>query len=207
MSYTALLYALTTGLAMAYEEPEFEQLQTTEDYEVRRYADYIVAEVDVAADTMGDAGNDAFRVLAGYIFGKNEPGEKMSMTAPVESRPSQSGLRMNMTAPVESRATRDGNAYTYAFVMERQYTLETLPKPLDPRIRLTVRPSRVMAVRRYSGSWSEKNYRKNETALFDALQAAEVRTIGVPELARYNSPFTPWFLRRNEVMIEVDWTP
>lgn len=184
------MYALTTGFAMALEEPEFELLQTTEDYEVRRYADYIVAEVDVAADTMDDAGNDAFRVLAGYIFGKNEPGEKMNMTAPVESRPAG-----------------DGNAYTYAFVMERQYTLETLPKPLDPRIRLTVRPSRVMAVRRYSGSWSEKNYRKNETALIDALQAAAVRTIGAPELARYNSPFTPWFLRRNEVMIEIDWAP
>jgi hypothetical protein len=193
------MYALTTGFAMALEEPEFELLQTTEDYEVRRYADYIVAEVDVAADTMDDAGNDAFRVLAGYIFGKNEPGEKMSMTAPVESRPSESGVRMNMTAPVESRPAGDGNAYTYAFVMERQYTLETL--------RLTVRPSRVMAVRRYSGSWSEKNYRKNETALIDALQAAAVRTIGAPELARYNSPFTPWFLRRNEVMIEIDWAP
>jgi hypothetical protein len=72
------MYALTTGFAMALEEPEFELLQTTEDYEVRRYADYIVAEVDVAADTMDDAGNDAFRVLAGYIFGKNEPGEKMT---------------------------------------------------------------------------------------------------------------------------------
>jgi hypothetical protein len=202
-----LLYALMTGFAMALEEPEFELLQTADDYEVRRYADYIVAEVDVAADTMDDAGNDAFRVLAGYIFGKNEPGEKMSMTAPVESRPSENGVRMNMTAPVESRPAGDGNAYTYAFVMERQYTLETLPKPLDPRIHLTARPSRVMAVRRYSGSWSEKNYRKNETALLDALRAAAVRTIGVPELARYNSPFTPWFLRRNEVMIEIDWAP
>lgn len=201
-----LLLIIATGTAMAYEEPEFELLETVDDYEIRRYAAYIVAEVDVQGETMADAGNDAFRLLAGYIFGANEPGAKMKMTAPVESRSTRDGQRMKMTAPVESRRATDGeSAYTYAFVMERQYTLDSLPKPLEPSIRLVERSPRVMAVRRYSGGWSDKNYRKNEALLIEALQGASITTIGAPELARYNSPFTPWFMRRNEVMIAIDW--
>ena len=197
-----LMLALHAPIAMALEEPDFEVLLETEDYEVRRYQSYIVAEVDLDGDFKA-AGNDAFRILADYIFGNNEPGEKMKMTAPVESR---EGMRMNMTAPVTSRPADDDSRVTYAFVIERKYTMDSLPAPTDPRIRIVERPARIMAVRRYSGGWSEKRYRENETALLDALQADRIEATGIPVFARYNAPFTPWFLRRNEVMIEIDWT-
>lgn len=113
---------------------------------------------------------------------------------------------MNMTAPVTSTPADDDSRVTYAFVMERKYTMDSLPAPTDPRIRIVERPARIMAVRRYSGGWSEKRYRENETALLDALQADRIEATGIPVFARYNAPFTPWFLRRNEVMIEIDWT-
>ena len=126
------------------------------------------------------------------------------MTAPVESRPTKEGVRMSMTTPVTSTASASGR-FTYAFVMEREYTLDTLPRPRDPRIRIRQQAARVMAVRRYSGRWTEQNYLENEAQLIEALAADQRRSIDQPVLARYNSPFTPWFMRRNEVMIEIEW--
>ena len=196
-----LLFTLSGNAAMAIEEPAYEVLLETKYYEVRRYQSYIVAEIDVD-DDFKRAGNSAFRVLAGYIFGDNEPQQKMAMTAPVESR---EGVRMNMTAPVTSQAGTGDGRYTYAFVMERKYTMDTLPEPTNPDIRLVQRPERIMAVHRYSGTWSEERYREHEKTLLDALAVDRVETTGSPVFARYNAPFTPWFLRRNEIMVEIEW--
>jgi hypothetical protein len=201
---------LTGSIAMAYEQPEYRVVRQAEEYEIRVYEPYLVAEVDVAGD-FDDAGNQAFRLLADYIFGANRAQEKMSMTAPVESRPSDrggdqgadEGERMNMTAPVSS-ASKDANTYTYAFVMERKYTKETLPEPVNPAIRIRELPARTMAVRRFSGFWSESNYDRNEKALLEAVAADGLRAVGEPVFARYNAPFMPWFLRRNEVMVEIE---
>ena len=190
---------------MAIEEPGYEVLLTTKYYEIRRYEPYLVAEVDVEGD-MGKAGNKAFRILAGYIFGNNEPGEKMAMTAPVESQPKREGERMAMTAPVLSDTpSPERSVYTYAFVMEEKYTLDTLPAPTDPRIRIQQKPARTVAVHRYSGGWSEGKYRKQESEFLRALATDRVKTFGEPMFARYNGPFTPWFMRRNEIQIEVAW--
>jgi hypothetical protein len=191
--------------AMAIEEPEFEILLATPDYEVRRYAPYLVAEVDVHGD-FDEAGDEAFRILAAYIFGENESAEKMEMTAPVESRSAKQGIRMAMTAPVTSSASdAESDTYTYGFVMESKYTVATIPKPKDSRVRLRVQEPKTVAVKRYSGRWTEENYRRNESGLMAALEADDLEPRSEPILARYNSPFTPWFLRRNEVMIEVEW--
>ena len=196
-----LLLALSGNAAMAIEEPAYEVLLETKYYEVRRYQPYIVAEVDVDED-FKRAGNTAFRVLAGYIFGDNEPQQKMAMTAPVES---SKGVRMNMTAPVTAQAGDGEGPYTYAFVMERKYTIDTLPKPDNPEIRLVQRPERVMAVHRYSGGWSEARYQEHEKILLEALATDRVDVRGRPVFARYTAPFTPWFLRRNEIMVEIGW--
>ena len=168
---------------MALEEPTFEVIAEFDDIEIRRYDPYIVAEVDVPD------GNSGFRALAGYIFGDNEQGEKMQMTAPVESRVSD----------VPDR-------YTYSFVMERKYTLDTLPRPENDEIRLLERPERVVAVRRFSGRWTDRNFRRHLDKLLQALEKEGIEPVGEPEQARYNSPFTPSFLRRNEVIIPVEWS-
>ena len=196
----ALVLILLAGdYAMALEQPDYEVLHEQADFEIRRYAPYLVAEVDVPANS----DNRAFRILAGYIFGDNRGNRKMAMTAPVESRPAE-GERMAMTAPVTSAATPSGEM-TYAFVMERQYTLDTLPVPNNDDIRLLERPARVVAVRRFSGRWSDANFNRHEQRLLEALEANDIRQTGPVEHARYNSPFTPWFLRRNEVMVPVAW--
>ena len=185
--YLMGILLLAGDLAMAIEEPDYEVLSETDSYEIRRYAPYIVARVDVEGDA-GSAGNEAFRILAGYIFGDNQEDAKMKMTAPVESQ----------------RSGSDTDRYTYAFVMESKYTMESLPRPNDPRIRLSeVEPKTVAAVR-YSGRWTENNYRRHLAKLRSALSADGVTTRGEPMLARYNSPFTPWFLRRNEILLELD---
>jgi hypothetical protein len=174
--------------SMAIEEPEFEVIRVTDNYEVRQYEPYIVAEVDVTGD-QGSAGNRAFRILADYIFGNNGRGEKMQMTAPVVSTPMQG----------------DEESYTYAFVMESRYSLDTLPPPKDSRIRIVEKPARVIAAKQYSGRWTEENYRRNEASLIEALAGDGLEARNGPYLARYDSPFKPWFLRRNEVLIELDW--
>ena len=206
MKYLLLLLVLTGGSAMALEEPEYDVLFEGGSYEVRRYAPYIIAEVDVPGD-MRESGDEAFGILAGYIFGDNRSAEKMSMTAPVESRPSAPSMKMAMTAPVFSSAAEPAttDSYTYAFVMERKYDLDTLPEPTDPRIRLREVEPRTVAALRYSGRWTEKNYLKAERTLLEALGSDGITTRGVPALARYNAPFMPPFLRRNEVLIEIEW--
>jgi hypothetical protein len=184
---SAVLLA-TGNQVMAIEEPAFEVLRATGDYEIRRYEPFIVAEVDIDGD-VGNAGSRAFRILADYIFGNNARQEKMQMTAPVVSTPE----------------TGDRDMFTYAFVMEARFSIETLPPPVDPRIRIVRKPARVIAAREYSGRWSEENYRRHEVALISALTIDGLRPSGKPTLARYDSPFKPWFMRRNEVLVELDW--
>lgn len=184
MRYAILLFMIPT-IAMAIEEPEYQVVGQYTDFEVRLYAPYIVAEVDVQGE-FDNAGNEAFRILAGYIFGDNTASEKMAMTA-----------------PVTATAAEDDGRTTFSFVMERKYSLQSLPVPSNERIRIREVPERTMAVHRYSGRWTEGKYLQHEKLLLSALEAHSIQTIGRPALARYNSPFSLPFMRRNEVMIEM----
>ena len=208
MRYALLPVAILSVVAMsstarAIEKPEYAVVAERDDYEVRRYEPYLVAETTVEGD-FGDAGNAAFRRLAGYIFGDNKANEKMAMTAPVESRSADQGEKMGMTSPVLSAAEGEGR-YVYGFVMERKYTMDNLPRPTDERIAVREVPARHVAALRYSGRWTEKNYREHEQALLAALKRDGVETIGGPGLARHNPPIMPSFMRRNEILIEIAW--
>lgn len=200
LSATSLF--LIQAPAMAIEEPSYQVIDTYEDFEIRRYDPYVVAEVDVDGG-FDDAGSSAFRILAGYIFGDNQAAQKMEMTAPVETRSSGKGEKMAMTAPVTATDGDDEGQTTFAFVMERKYTLDTLPVPNDERIRIREVPERVVAVRRYSGRWTQAKYMENEEILRAALVEAGIQISSDPVLARYNSPFSIPIMRRNEVMFEV----
>ena len=197
----AVSFAILPVVATALEEPEFTVIGTYDEFELRHYPPYLVAEVDVPGG-FDDGGNRAFRILAGYIFGDNRSAEKMKMTAPVETSPAGGSEKMAMTAPVTATDTAEGMT-TFAFSMERKYTADTLPVPNDERIRIREMPERTMAVRRYSGRWTQSRYRDNLDALNAALADARLTPIGKPVLARYNSPFSLPLFRRNEVMIEV----
>jgi len=183
-------------LSHAIEEPDYEVIRRFDNVEVRRYAPYVVAEVvlDTPAD---EAGNKAFPILAGYIFGKNKGEKTFAMTAPVTQ--TAAPIRMDMTAPVTQAATAGG--MRVQFVLPKGVTLATAPEPIDPRVQLREVPTGSWAVIRYSGTWSQSNYLEHLEQLRAAVQAEGVATQGEPVLARYNPPFTPWFMRRNEIWL------
>jgi len=197
-----LLLVATTGTAMGYEEPEYRVLAEGDEYEIRAYAPYLVAETVVEGD-YGDSGGRGFRILAGYIFGDNRASEKMAMTAPVTREPAGS-VRMNMTAPVIAEQVAEADRYRYQFVMERKYTRETLPVPDDDRVTIREIPARTMAVHRYSGRWTASNFEKHTGILLRALERDGIQVTGTPRSAAYNAPFMPPFLRRNEILVEID---
>jgi hypothetical protein len=184
--------------AMATEEPPYVVESKSEDYEVRQYDKVLVAETSVEAK-FEEAGNKAFRVLADFIFGNNKSKSKISMTAPVTQQPSSE--KISMTAPVTQ--TENNGTYSVQFVMPKEYTLETLPVPVDQRITIREVPARKIAVRRYSGTWSEANYQEELRKFRKALARDQVNVTGEPTLSRFNSPFTLWFLRRNEIWLEL----
>ncbi|MDO9031393.1 MAG: heme-binding protein [Hydrogenophaga sp.] len=181
----------------AIDEPAYDVLRAFGNVELRQYAPYVVAEVvtDGAAE---DAGNAAFPILAGYIFGKNKAKKTFDMTAPVTQ--TAAPVKMAMTAPV-TQATAPGGGQLIQFVLPRGVTLETAPEPLDPRVQLRLVPASQWAALRYSGTWSQANYDEHLALLRAALMTEGVVTQGEPVLARYNAPFTPWFLRRNEIWL------
>lgn len=197
----AVLFALVGAPAMAIETPKYEVLKSFDDFEVRRYAPYVVAETRVEG-ARTDVGNEAFGRLAGYIFGKNRGAKKLSMTAPVTQAPAESS-RIAMTAPV-TQVAAGGDAYVVQFMMPSEYTLDTLPEPTDSRVTLRELPARTFAVLRYSGTWSHANYREHLAKLRDAMQREGLAPKGEPVWARYDPPFKPWFLRTNEILIEVE---
>ncbi|UCD51929.1 MAG: heme-binding protein [Phycisphaerales bacterium] len=167
-------------------------------FEIRQYAPQIVAETVVKAD-FDEAGNVAFRRLYGYISGQNRAKKSIAMTAPVEQASSE---KIAMTAPVEQVET--GGQYTVNFLMPAQYTMETLPQPLDPEVTLREIPARKMAALRYSGTWSQKRYARKQEALEQFIVEQGLDVTGEAVFARYDPPFQLWFLRRNEVLIPVE---
>jgi len=186
-------------MALAIEEPGFEVVrQVGEQVELRRYAPYVVAEV-VLDTSAAEAGNQAFPILAGYIFGKNKGQRKLEMTAPVTQ--SAEPMKMAMTAPVTQNIVAGGTRVQ--FVLPKAVTLATAPEPLDPRVVLREEPAALRAVIRYSGTWSQANYEEHLAKLRAVLAGAGITTEGEPVLARYNGPMTPWFMRRNEVWLAV----
>ena len=192
----ALTLAAMPLVGHAIEEPDYEITRTIDNVELRQYASYVVAEVVLEA-APEDAGNQAFPILAGYIFGKNKGEKKFAMTAPVTQ--TAAPLRMDMTAPVTQAAVAGG--IRVQFVLPKGVTLASAPEPIDPRVQLRLVPAAAWAVIRYSGTWSQANYLEHLEKLKAALAAAGIATQGEPTLARYNPPITPWFLRRNEIWL------
>jgi hypothetical protein len=203
--FIAFILVFAFGAAFAYEQPKYELVKKYDSFELRRYAPYIVAETVVSGE-FDDAGNKAFRILFKYISGDNLKKIEIPMTAPVNQSPlTESGEKIEMTAPVEQTPHgKNADTYVFSFIMPSKSSMETLPIPADPRVKLRQVKSRLLAALTYSGTWSEKRYRQQEAALLDAVKNAGLITVGEPIFARYNSPFTLWFLRKNEVLIEVE---
>ncbi len=182
----------------AIEEPAYTVVRQLEGIEIREYPPYTVAEV-IVTGAANEAGNRAFPILAGYIFGKNKGERKLAMTAPVTQ--AAVPVKLEMTAPVTQTAAPGG--FLVQFVLPRGVTVASAPEPLDARVILREVPTSRVAVIRYSGFWSESNYSEHLAKLQAAMKSAEIAWTGEPVLSRYNGPTTPWFMRRNEIWLPV----
>jgi hypothetical protein len=175
--------------AMAIEEPAYTVVTRHDGIEYRQYQSYLVAET-VVADTSdrNDAASAGFRRLFKYITGDNSSSKSISMTAPVRQIPVNGGWKVG-------------------FVVPSEFTRETTPAPSSATVAIADVPAQLVAVLRYSGRWTDKNLQEHRDELMQKLSALGIKPVGEVVSAAYNAPFTPPFMRRNEVMVAVDRAP
>lgn len=194
----ALCALMTAGCATSgVEEPAYDLAFADGAFEIRQYAPTILAETTVEGDALGSrfAG---FGPLADYIFAKDRKGEEIAMTAPVTQAPRE---KIAMTAPVTQQV--EGGKWTVGFTMPAGYTMQTLPKPGNPAVKLVEQRARKMAVLTFSGTAGDKRMQAMEDELMAKVSRAGLVAVGQPVFAFYDPPWTLAFLRRNEVMVEI----
>jgi hypothetical protein len=196
------LFIASAGPAMATEEPAFTSSLKEGAFEVRSYPTLVAAQVTVTG-TRDEAGSAGFRLLAGYIFGGNTRKQSIAMTAPVVQAQATSES-IAMTAPVlQAAVPGQSGAWTVRFIMPSGYTLDTLPTPNNSQVQLMpVPPARFAAVT-FAGLAREDDVALRTVELNTYMATHSLRPTGPPALARYNPPWTPWFMRRNEVLIPI----
>ena len=165
------------------ETARYVVLESDGDIEIRAYPALVVAEV-TRAGPRDQAVRSGFGPLARYIFAKEREGEKIAMTAPVTQK-------------------EDGGTWTIQFIMPSTYDLERLPKPADADVQLRELPAARRAAIRFSGWWSDELFMAKDAALRDWLARKGLTPSGTPTFAYYNDPFTPGFLRRNEILYDL----
>lgn len=183
---------------MAIEEVKYTVLEKEGNFEIRHYEPHIVAETIVEGD-FDAVGNEGFRRLFRYISGDNQKKLKISMASPVSQE--KKSEKIPMTAPVNLQ--KAGGKWSVTFLMPADYTINTLPEPNDGRIILREIPSRSIAAIKYSGTWSKSRYENHKALLIQMVNRKNLKPAGEYIFARYNPPFMPWFLRRNEVLVPI----
>jgi hypothetical protein len=168
------------------EQQVYTVVERRPGYEVRRYPAHVVADVEMVG-SFERAGNAGFGPLVSYISGRNRSGGKVAMTAPVIQAP-----------------TDDPGRHRIAFVMPQGATVETLPIPSSPGVNLREIPETWAAVTTYSGRWTESSYRRHVESLLAALERDDLRPLGPARYARFDPPWKPWMLRRNEVVVPIE---
>lgn len=181
------------------EQQPYRVVGTYPEFELREYPPHLVAEVTVEAG-FEDAGNRAFNALLQYISGANRANTRMAMTAPVVQ-----SERLAMTAPVVQRPAGD-TGYTVAFVLPASIQPDRAPTPTNPNVSVRQVPASLTAALRFTGRWTESSYIGHVARLLEAMERAGLAAASPPRFARFDPPFKPWFLRRNEVLIDVQRT-
>ncbi len=200
-----VLWTLWGFFASRVEQAEYSVVESRNGYEVREYPAHIVAQTTVTG-SYGASMNSGFSIVAGYIFGKNTKKESIAMTAPVvaENVSKSSGKvseSIAMTAPV--MVTKGSEAQTISFGMPRSHTLESLPTPTDPRVKIVTIPTKKYAVITFSGYRSDARVKNKQDQLLALLARDGVVAEGTTSYAGYNAPGTPPWMMRNEVLVEV----
>lgn len=193
------LWSLWGYMSSRTEQTAYTIVRTTAEYEVRLYPPHLVAQA-VVRGSYESALNEGFRIIASYIFGGNTKKESIAMTAPVIEQTASESIAM--TAPVT--ASIEGDSHVIRFGMPRSYTLATLPVPSDARVTIVTLPEQTMAVMRFSWSRASSRVASKKQALLEALRRDGVTVRGEPQFAGYNAPWTPPWMMRNEVLVEIE---
>ena len=194
-----LVVGVLAGPVMSnVEKPDYKVIQSEQNIEIRQYEPMIIAEVEVDGKRE-DAIRDGFRLIADYIFGNNTVEQNISMTTPVQQKENQ---KIAMTSPVQQQFA--GKSWQISFVMPSKYNMDSLPVPNNNRVRLKEILTKKFVVIKFSGSNSNENVIGHENQLMNFIEANQINIIGSPKYAFYNAPWTLPFLRRNEVMIEIN---
>ena len=194
-----LVVGVLAGPVMSnVEKPDYKVIQSEQNIEIRQYEPMIIAEVEVDGKRE-DAIGDGFRLLADYIFGNNTVQHVISMTAPVQHKENQ---KIAMTAPVQQQSM--GKSWRMSFVMPSKYSMDSLPVPNNNRIRLKEILTKKFVVIEFSGTNSNENVTEHENQLMNYIEENQIKINDSPKYAFYNPPWSLPFLRRNEVMIEIN---
>lgn len=201
----AVVFGIPAAIAGGVKEPTFEVLSSQDGVELRSYASLIRAET-VVRGPYKESMNEGFRILAGYIFGGNTSSQSITMTAPVgvqaaDDSGSSTGQKIAMTAPVGAEPVGDG--WLVSFVMPAEFTLASLPRPLDARVTLRELPPQRVAALRFSGWVGASTLDEVNARMTTALARQGLVATGKPSIAQYNPPWTVPFMRRNELLVAV----
>jgi hypothetical protein len=191
------LYLFSISIAMATEEPSYRVTLQAEPFEIRQYAPLIVAQVEVPGD-LSEASSAGFRLIANYIFGNNIAVRDggLNMAEPVPEK-------IAMTIPVIAEGKGDKKTWLIQFVMPKQYTMDALPKPNNPQVKLLPIGSQKLAVIRFTGFVTDDKVQEKTAELMAWIKSRNELPLGNPRLARYNPPWSiPW-MRRNEILIPI----
>jgi len=188
----AFITIIYTNISMALEEPVYKMIKSTQNYEIRKYGDRLAVEVEFSSESSG------FRYLFNYISGENTTTEKVSMTVPVTQ-----SAKIDMTAPV-TQSNKDGRMLMQ-FYLPSKFSIENAPIPTNNRVKLVTIEGGYYAIKRYSGRTSDTNYKKHLEKLKENLISDNIETLDDGIKAIFNGPFTLPIMRRNEVMMKINY--
>lgn len=196
------LVGCTVTALKTYEEPDYQVLKGTEaslDIEQRRYVEALIAEVEVTG-TRDESVSKGFRLLADFIFGNNTANGAIEMTAPVTQQATKpSAKKIEMTTPVAQQASGD-NTWHVRFYMPKQYHEDNLPKPNNDQVTIRKLPGYDAVAIRFSGRNIEANLEEHRQKLDAYIAKNSLEIDGGPTYAFFDPPWTPWFLKRNEII-------
>ncbi len=180
------------------ERLSYTVLEQKNGYEIRKYDPYIIAET--TADAKYKEGmNQGFRVVADYIFGNNESKESIAMTTPVLDQPSSE--KIAMTTPVFDQEKEDQRSI--AFVMPAQYSLESLPTPVNKNVTIREVPGGTFAVLPFRGWRWQSRVKSKQNQLKKRLEADNILFKDEVIMAYYHPPLTFPLVSLSEVLVEI----